>query len=117
MNKKIIGILAGILITVTTISPAYAYLNNNPIRKLGRGVANAVFGCVELIAQPLMEDERAGMIAAFTTGIGRGVAYAVGRTLVGVFEVVTFPIPNPSVGGYRPLIEPEFVRLRDVDRE
>lgn len=45
-------------------------------------------------------------IPSWIGGMGRGAFYAVGRSLIGVYEVVTAPFPVPS--GYEPVIHPEF---------
>ena len=49
----------------------------------------------------------------FLIGVPRGVFYAVDRTLVGVFEIVTFPSPRP--GNYDPIVRPEFLTAETWD--
>lgn len=95
--------------------PALASVENSPVRKLGRGIANLFTGWLEVPAQMGKAVETDGSIAAVTVGLGRGVVLGVGRTLVGAIELVTFPIPNPATG-YGPVVNPEFVKFRDVDR-
>ena len=91
---------------------------HGPIRKLGRGVSNIVFGVFEVLIQPYKVNNKEGGIAALTYGVLKGVFYFVGRVCVGAVEVVTFPVPLPgastskyfwSAWGYGPLIEPEWI--------
>lgn len=79
----------------------------DPIRKLGRGLANTLTGMVELPYKVQEVNEESGPAAAATYGIIKGVADGIYRTLVGVYETATFFIPFPK--NYAPIIEPEFV--------
>lgn len=79
----------------------------NPIRKLGRGMANTLTGFLELPANIVDAAEEDGFIAAATYGIVKGFAMTLLRTTVGVYETVTFVIPLPW--GYGPILEPEFM--------
>lgn len=86
---------------------------DGPVRKLGRGLANALTGVFEL---PLAMERTAraeGQLAGATVGTLRGVGMAVGRTLAGGFETVTFLLPNPR-GGYTPIMDPEYLALEDL---
>ena len=94
-------------------SPAWAmdYQFDGPIRKLGRGLANLGFGFWEL---PITVGEiqmTEGTVAAGTLGVVSGLVASVQRTTIGIFEVFTFPFPQPN-GTYRPLIQPEFLPFR-----
>ncbi|MEE8558421.1 MAG: exosortase system-associated protein, TIGR04073 family [Myxococcota bacterium] len=80
-----------------------------PLTKLGRGLANAGFGWMEIfysIYTASFEDRSFGYMACVAPLLGG--ARFLQRTTVGALEVLTFPI---SWGGrdYGPLIEPEFV--------
>jgi len=80
--------------------------NHNALRKLGRGFANVLFGVVEIPNQYTKAVSEHGGAAGLTYGIPKGFVRWLGRELVGVYEIVTFPIPAPS--GYRPVMQPEF---------
>jgi putative exosortase-associated protein (TIGR04073 family) len=89
-----------------------------PIRKLGRGLSNVLFGICEVFIQPYKVNKKEGGIAAVTYGLFKGIFYFVGRGVVGVVEIITFPAPLPgastskyswSIWGYGPLIEPEWI--------
>ena len=76
-----------------------------PLNKLGRGVANALGGWLEVPwnighEYTTQKDRVAGAFTGLVTGLVKGVA----RTGVGVFEVVTFPFPVPQ--GYAPVLDP-----------
>ena len=68
----------------------------DPIEKLGRGVANIVFGPLELLIQPVDMAHENGNIAGVTAGLFYGIGYTVARVCVGVADVVTFLIPLPG---------------------
>ncbi|NQU11000.1 exosortase system-associated protein, TIGR04073 family, partial [bacterium] len=44
--------------------------------------------------------------AGLTYGVPKGFVRWVGRELVGVWEIVTFPLPLPK--GYQPVMQPEW---------
>lgn len=95
--------------------PADAAVEDGPLRKLTRGFLNLATGWLELPVQVGKITEQKGSFPGMTEGLARGVVLGLGRTLVGAVETVTFPIPNPTTG-YGPIIEPEYVILRDADR-
>jgi putative exosortase-associated protein (TIGR04073 family) len=75
---------------------------HDPARKLGRGLANVLFGAVEVPNQYTKSVAEHGGAAGVTHGVPKGVARWLGRTVVGVVEVVTFPVPS------KPAIKPEW---------
>ncbi|MBI4358625.1 MAG: exosortase system-associated protein, TIGR04073 family [Candidatus Omnitrophica bacterium] len=58
--------------------------------KLGRGVANAAFGWVELFRQPAINENA-------WEGVGKGLVHTIGRTGSGILEVATFIIPDAKI--------------------
>ena len=78
----------------------------NALRKLGRGIANVLFGIVEVPNQITKVAAEHGGGAAVTYGIGKGFYRWFGRELTGAYDVVTFPVPLPR--GYKPIMQPEF---------
>ncbi|MCZ7637564.1 MAG: exosortase system-associated protein, TIGR04073 family [Verrucomicrobia bacterium] len=74
-----------------------------PSKKLGRGVTNATeFARLgELRRSVEQEALWGGPEAAYSTGVIKGINRSVLRTLVGVGEVLTFPIPS-----YDPWLKP-----------
>jgi len=96
---------------VVGASPAHAEVVDripHPVRKLGRGLANAIGGVLEI---PLAIQEvglEKGPVAGVTLGLVLGTAEAIGRIGVGALEIVTFPFPL-GLQGYEPLLLPEFI--------
>jgi putative exosortase-associated protein (TIGR04073 family) len=102
----IIVILVCIFIFNTAASFAQEPLKK-PLRKACRGFLNLLFGWIELIETPPEVGRQEGVPAGATYGLVKGIMFAAGRTLVGAYELVTFPIPIPS--HYAPILkEPEF---------
>ena len=84
------------------------YAGQNPIRKLGRGLANTFGGLLEVPMTISHVSAQEGPVAGFTVGTLYGAGAAVTRTVVGVAEVLTFPFPLPDIG-YGPILLPEFL--------
>jgi putative exosortase-associated protein (TIGR04073 family) len=76
-----------------------------PERKLGRGILNATEFARQGEIQRSMEQAALweNTEAAYTTGFIRGFNRSLARTAVGVYEIVTFPIPD-----YDPVFLPEY---------
>jgi putative exosortase-associated protein (TIGR04073 family) len=109
MNRKTLCLVCGL--TVALALPARAGTDDPPqghhaLRKLGRGFANVLFGIVEVPNQITKVTAEQGGGAGTTYGVGKGLGRWLWREVVGVYEVVTFPIPLPK--GYRPIMQPEF---------
>jgi len=78
----------------------------NALRKLTRGFANVLFGIVEVPNQVTKVTSTQGGGAGVTYGVGKGFVRWWSREFVGVYEIVTFPVPLPH--GYKPVMKPEF---------
>lgn len=82
------------------VSPAAA-------QKAVRGVANTGLGLViELPKNVYYGTLEDGPLYGLTVGVLEGLSWGVARTLVGVYEVITFPFPVPE--GYRPIYNPNY---------
>ncbi|MFC1631458.1 exosortase system-associated protein, TIGR04073 family [Candidatus Omnitrophota bacterium] len=103
MRKWFLVLIAVVLISNLIISPCFA----DPIRKLGRGLANAVTGVVEIPKKVILISKNDNPVLGLTWGWIKGAAVGLLRTAAGVYETVTFPIPAPA--DYEPMISPEFV--------
>ena len=87
------------------------------VRKLGRGISNVAFGALEFPVQWYQVNFEEGGLAACTYGILRGVVFVVIREVVGIVEIVTFPVPLPGcsdvpgapAAGYGPILQPEWI--------
>ena len=77
-----------------------------PEKKLGRGVTN-VTEFARLGEMRRSVEQKAlfsGVPSSYTTGVIHGFNRSVLRTLVGAYEIVTFPIPIPN---YDPVLKPD----------
>lgn len=104
---KLLALLLALLLAV----PAFAETDDPPrqhnaLRKLGRGCANVLFGFIEVPNQYTKAVSEHGGSAGITYGIPKGFARWIAREFVGVYEIITFPIPAPP--GYRPVMKPEW---------
>ncbi len=105
MKKSALLLFIVFLFLVAAPSQSYAY---DAWGKLGRGLGNAVFGWVEVLNQPqLMVKAGQRWPVALGGGVPKGIFFGLARTLVGLYEVLTFPAPIPD--DFKPIIEPEFV--------
>ncbi|MBI2884735.1 MAG: exosortase system-associated protein, TIGR04073 family [Candidatus Omnitrophica bacterium] len=77
------------------------------VRKLGRGLANAGGGVLEIPVNIYAMNQERGPVAAMSWGLLIGLGRTIARTVVGVAEIVTFPFPIPQ--GYEPIMQPEFL--------
>jgi putative exosortase-associated protein (TIGR04073 family) len=80
------------------------FSQNNPLRKMARGVVNASLGWIEITRQMIKVNEKEGELAGFFWGSLKGLTFCLGRTILGVYEVSTFLFPP-----YRALVKPEFI--------
>lgn len=99
-------ILFLIISGLATIDCGLAYAGD-PIQKLARGITNVATGWVEIPKEIGRSVEKSGDFAGLVVGPFKGIAKAIGRTIAGVYDVVTFPIPLPR--RYEPVIEPAYV--------
>jgi putative exosortase-associated protein (TIGR04073 family) len=75
------------------------------IWKFGRGLENIIKSPVEIPVNMYKEAHRAeiggenagGQMIGFLTGTITGIGYTLARIGVGVFDIVTFPVPTPPV--------------------
>ena len=66
---------------------------SSPLGRFNSGFMNIATGPFELIDQPRQEINRTNYLRGLIPGIFRGVTWLVVREAVGVFEIVTFPLP------------------------
>jgi putative exosortase-associated protein (TIGR04073 family) len=74
--------------------------------KLGRGFAGILLGWLELPGNIYDEGMKNGWIMGATAGFGKGIGMVVVRTLVSVWDFVTFPIPAPDE--YNSILKPDY---------
>jgi putative exosortase-associated protein (TIGR04073 family) len=82
------------------VSPAAA-------EKAVRGLANTGLGVVVELPKTVYYDTlEDGPLYGLTVGVLEGLSWGIARTLVGIYEVVTFPFPAPEA--YRPILTPAY---------
>jgi len=106
MKISILVVLILIILGQLTVDYGRVYAGD-PIQKLARGITNVATGWVEIPKEIGRSVEKSGDFAGLVVGPFKGIAKAIGRTVVGVYEAVTFLIPLPR--RYEPVIEPAYV--------
>lgn len=107
-SPLVVAIVAGSLGLGAVPAAAFDGTAHGPLRKLGRGLANTTTGLLEIPLAMQTINKKEGPIAGLFMGLIVGTGTAVARTLIGVAETITFPIPFIGTG-YGPLLEPEFL--------
>jgi putative exosortase-associated protein (TIGR04073 family) len=102
MKKYVLALGLAAFVLAGLASQASA--DDNAFTKFGRGMSNIVISPTELYVQPLLFLKKSEPSIAFFGGLFKGLSMFIAREVVGVYEVITFPIPIPK--GYRPIINP-----------
>lgn len=77
-------------------------------RKLGRGISNTLMGWSEIFFSVYKKfHAHDNNVAQGLTALPEGIVRAGTRTIIGVYETVTFALPIPE--NYETIIYPEFV--------
>lgn len=109
--QHLVRLLAILLATGVVAPPAFAAAvaqSATPLRKLSRGLANSLTGVLAIPLTISDVGQVEGPIAALSWGLLLGAGAAITRTLIGLADVITFPIPLSTIG-YEPLLQPEFL--------
>ena len=72
------------------------------LRKLQRGFLNVALSPIDISHELDKEKKKQTLPPSWVMGLGRGAAFAAGRAVAGVFEIVTFWWPT------EPIVQPEF---------
>ena len=72
-------------------------------RKLGSGFSNIALGWVEVPKNVISTSNDLNPIAGFTLGIIKGAMHAGARTVTGITDLLTAPVPT------KPIVEPDYV--------
>jgi len=78
--------------------------------KAGSGLANIAAGWMEIPRTISATSRQNGIAIGMSAGLFRGIANTLGRTVMGVADFVTFPIPS------HPLLDPPWP-WQGLDRE
>lgn len=107
--KRLLVTVSVLALSLGMAHPALAAdaTNGRIARKAARGVENVALGFVTEWPKTVYYDSiDHGIPYGITLGALRGVGVGVFRTGIGVYELLTFPVPVPEK--YEPLLHPEF---------
>jgi putative exosortase-associated protein (TIGR04073 family) len=76
-------------------------------KKLSRGIANVATGWAEIPKQIYLVGRDEGWVTGAIRGSFDGLGMCVARTVAGIYEIFTFPVPIPPQ--YQPMLEPDYV--------
>jgi len=107
MGKRIVILILVMAVACVCVDRAYASWYQDVTHKLGRGLTNLVTSPIELGNTLEYEVEKYGIYRGIPFGVLKGLVQATGRIIVGLYEVLTFPIEYPA--DYKVIMEPEFV--------
>lgn len=111
MYRRLSMVVFVLLFAVSTPSVfAEAEYDDNAVSKLTRGLANVVSAPVELGYFYYNYALEGNPFMTLVAGTFYGVSYTLGRTLVGLYEIVSFPCAFPNQ--YGPIIEPDYPHER-----
>lgn len=102
-----VGLLALVLGATGTSAWAADSTAERIALKAARGVDNTVLGVVTEVPKTIYyESQRHGLAYGTTVGVVQGLTVGLGRTVIGLWELTTFPVPVPA--DYQPILDPQF---------
>ncbi len=96
---------ATMVATIALLMPASGEAQT-AMRKAGRGLAAMTCSFLEVPGNMVAGARRTEDVGGVALGFAQGLGMIVVRTLVGVYEYLTCPIPAPA--NFEPILEPEF---------
>lgn len=100
--KKVFFVFTFLYVLGVLSSCAYASYIGASVEKAKQGVVNTFTGWLEVPCQiskgwkgGFGEDKNNKLLGGFL-GVFRGLIHATGRTATGIYQVATFPLPNPK---------------------
>ncbi len=109
MKRLWMALLVSVVLVSVPVMAAFAEEVIPPAaaQKAVRGLANTGLGVVVELPKTVYYDTlEDGPLYGLTVGVLEGLSWGIARTLVGVYEIVTFPFPIPE--GYRPIYKPDY---------
>ena len=100
--KRLVSIVLAIALIASFTTLGYA---QDPPKKLGRGIVNTLTGFLEVPLKVIRISKSDGVMMGVTVGLAKGIGWGFFRTLVGLYEIVTFVIPAPA--GYESILDPD----------
>jgi len=109
-SKRAMALVVGLVVVIGGLvarAMAEEMVPPAAAEKAVRGMANAGLGVVVELPKTVYYDTlEDGPLYGLTVGVLEGLSWGIARTLVGIYEVVTFPFPAPE--GYRPILTPAY---------
>jgi putative exosortase-associated protein (TIGR04073 family) len=105
-RQPALALCAGAILLFATTAHAESSGISYPARiggKLGIGLINATTGMVEVPKSIMVETEQENIWMGMSVGFVKGMVNAIGRSFLGMLDVVSFPIPT------KPLVSPPVV--------
>ncbi len=112
--KKVLVLLVALLVAVAPVSYAANWACDSATSdiylkatggKLLRGIGNAAFGWVELVRQPMIQDNK-------WEGVSRGIGHTILRTVSGAVEAVTCWVPKADVPAPAPVCPTDLFKAK-----
>jgi len=95
------------LVATLAAAPACAEEDaEGALGKAGRGLAAVATGLLEVPGNVVASTRERGAAVGVPLGLAKGLGMTVVRELVGVYELVTAPVPAPD--DYAPILQPEY---------
>ncbi len=113
LNNKLVLLAASFLILFSLSAQADKSELSYPAKiggKLGMGLINTVTGIAEIPKSMMVTTAKDGIGLGMSLGFVNGMTNMLGRTLVGMVDVVSFPIPT------KPMITPPVI-FQSFDQE
>ncbi len=111
----LVTFLMGLSLSIPAVRAEEELLLLQSGTKLARGVTNLATGWLELPKQIYEVGEEEGWLVGVLRGPIDGAGMSFARTVAGLYEVLTFPLPTPL--RYQPLLQPAYVWERDLVAE
>lgn len=107
--KKLLSVAFIFLFVISVIGLSYAETKCGPAEKAGRGAKNLLLGWTDIplsVTEVTMDTKNAAV--GLTAGLWQGFKKAFPRTISGLVDLATFPIPDyeKSPVSPEPLTEP-----------
>lgn len=96
MRKKLF-LTSFLLMAMFAAYAAEASYTGDVSNKLGRGLGNVLYSPFEIPHRVSTEMVGEDYVYAFPKGLVKGAFHAVGRAVVGVYETVTFVVPQQPI--------------------
>ena len=97
-KQILLSLFASLLLIFSSVSAAEESSYGEKIgQKTLRGLSNATLGIIEVPKEIIKTTNDSNLIYGVTAGTFLGIINTLGRTSVGVLDLITFPLPTKPV--------------------